>query len=189
VSNSANGPGKRARLVKSAAALLHSQGVKRTTLAQIAEHADVPPGNVYYYFKTFDDLVDAVIEQHQTLIDTTIAELDRRRTPRARLKALAGSWSAVAEEVAVSGCPIGSLSSELNKCHDRTAAHAAGLLRTVLDFIERQFRELGRADAAALAVTMFSRIQGAALLANAFGDPAVLVAEVRRIERWLDDLA
>ena len=33
--------GKRERLVSSAAELLHSQGVERTTLAQIAEAADV----------------------------------------------------------------------------------------------------------------------------------------------------
>jgi AcrR family transcriptional regulator len=176
-------------LVTSAAALLHRQGVERTTLAQIAEHADVPPGNVYYYFKTFDELVNAVIDQHQTVIDRTLAGLEGRRTPKARLKALAGAWSAVADVVAQDGCPIGSLSCELNKLHNRATTHAAGLLRTVLDFIERQFRELGRPDAAALAVTMFSRIQGAALLAQAFADPAVLAGEVRRIARWVDEVA
>jgi hypothetical protein len=36
---------------------------------------------------------------------------------------------------------------------------------------------------------MMSRIQGAALLANTFGDASLLKAEVRRIERWLDELA
>lgn len=38
-------PGKRDRLVASASELLHRQGVQRTTLAEIAEHADVPVGN------------------------------------------------------------------------------------------------------------------------------------------------
>ena len=54
--------GKRERLVASAGDLLHRQGVAATTLAQVAEAADVPAGNVYYYFKTKDDLVRAVIE-------------------------------------------------------------------------------------------------------------------------------
>ena len=53
--------GKRERLVASAAALFHHQGVQRTTLAEVATDADVPLGNVYYYFKTKDDLVAAVI--------------------------------------------------------------------------------------------------------------------------------
>ena len=55
--------GKRERLVASAGDLLHRQGVMATTLAQVAEAADVPPGNVYYYFKTKDDLVRAVIDR------------------------------------------------------------------------------------------------------------------------------
>jgi hypothetical protein len=63
------------------------------------------------------------------------------------------------------------------------------MLRELLDFIERQFRELGRRDPAGLALTMMARIQGAALLANTLGDPEILRGEVRRIERWVDDVA
>jgi AcrR family transcriptional regulator len=37
-----------------------NQGVERTTIADIAPAADVPLGNVYYYFKMKDDIVDAV---------------------------------------------------------------------------------------------------------------------------------
>ena len=51
--------GKHERLIASARALLHEQGVQRTTLAEVAERAQVPPGNVYYYFKTKDELVAA----------------------------------------------------------------------------------------------------------------------------------
>ena len=54
-------PGNRERLVTAAVQLLHQQGIERTTLADIAKAADVPPGNVYYYFKTRDELVRAVI--------------------------------------------------------------------------------------------------------------------------------
>lgn len=98
-------------------------------------------------------------------------------------------WTDSAVMVTENGCPLGSLVSELNKSHDQVTDHAAVLLRTTIDFIARQFRELGRRDAAALSVTMMSRIQGAALLANTFSDASLLKAEVRRIERWLDELA
>ena len=181
-------PGKRERLVAAAAELLHSQGVQRTTLAQVASLADVPPGNVYYYFKSFAELVDAVIEQRRDEIRSVVASLEARRTPKARLKGLAENWAASANMVAASGCPIGSLLSELNKQHDGTTDHAAVMLRELLDFLERQFRELGRRDPAGLAQTMMARIQGAALLANTLNDPGILRAEVRRIERWLDDV-
>ena len=37
------------------------QGIEKTTLADIAQAADVPVGNIYYYFKTKDELVRAVV--------------------------------------------------------------------------------------------------------------------------------
>jgi TetR/AcrR family transcriptional regulator, transcriptional repressor for nem operon len=59
---SARRPGKRDRLIAAAARLLHEQGVERTTLAEIAQLAEVPAGNVYYYFKTKDEVIAAVVE-------------------------------------------------------------------------------------------------------------------------------
>jgi hypothetical protein len=38
-------------------------------------------------------------------------------------------------------------------------------------------------------VTFLGAIQGAALLANAFGDDQLLKREIRRIERWVDSLS
>lgn len=56
--------GKRERLAAAAAEVLHAQGVAQTTLADIAQAAEVPVGNVYYYFKTKDELVEAAIDAH-----------------------------------------------------------------------------------------------------------------------------
>ena len=42
--------------------VMHQQGVERTTIADIAQAADVPVGNVYYYFKTKDELIDAAVD-------------------------------------------------------------------------------------------------------------------------------
>ncbi len=90
-------PPKRQRLIDGARELIHEQGVQRTTLAQIAERADVPRGNVYYDYK--------------------------------------------------------------------------------------QFRELARRDAPALAVTLLASIQGAALLANTLRDEDLFHREIRRSRR------
>jgi len=182
-------PPKRQRLVDSARELIHEQGVQRTTLAQIAERADVPPGNVYYYYKTRDELVHAVIESRVASIREMLSRLDRRTTPKARLKAVAESWVEAAPDVKEHGCPVGSLSCELSKDDDALSADGARMLRAILDWMERQFRELGRRDAPALAVTMLASIQGAALLANTFRDEDLFHREIRRIRRWVDDIA
>jgi AcrR family transcriptional regulator len=49
-------------LVAAARELVYRQGVEPTTLADIAQVADVRLGNVYYYFKTKDDIVAAVVQ-------------------------------------------------------------------------------------------------------------------------------
>src|SRR5919109_1095410 len=85
--------GKRERLVESATALFHEQGVHRTTLAEVAERAEIPLGNVYYYFKTKDELVGAVLAGYQNQAETLIKSLERARTPQSRLKALVRNWS------------------------------------------------------------------------------------------------
>src|ERR1700741_3280668 len=96
--------GKRERLVESARALIHEQGVHSTTLADIAERADVPLGNVYYYFKTKDDLVGAVLDRYRQEAAALIQAWERHRTPQARLKALVANWSDMRDEIARSGC-------------------------------------------------------------------------------------
>jgi AcrR family transcriptional regulator len=181
-------PPKRERLVAGARDLLYEQGIQRTTLAQIAERADVPPGNVYYYYKTRDELVQAVIESRTARIRQVLGDLDRRTTPKARLKALAETWAAAAPEVTEHGCPVGSLACELSKDDNELSAQGAGMIREILDWMERQFRELGRRDAPALAVTMLAAIQGAALIANSLRDEALFHQEIRRIRRWVDDI-
>src|SRR3954449_9718102 len=80
-------PDKRTRLVEGARLVLHQQGVEKTTLADIAQAADVPVGNVYYYFKTKDELVQAAIDAQAQDIETALASFDRHRSPKPRLKA------------------------------------------------------------------------------------------------------
>jgi AcrR family transcriptional regulator len=179
---------KRDRLVESARDLFYEQGVERTTLAQIAERADVPAGNVYYYYKTRDELLQAVIESRLAAIRTVLGNLDRRATPKARLKALAGTWEDAAPEVTESGCPLGSLACELNKDRNALSDQAAQMFREVVGWAERQFRELGRRDAASLAVTLVAAIQGAAVVASTLRDEALFHREIRRIRRWIDEI-
>jgi AcrR family transcriptional regulator len=181
-------PGKRERLVESARALIHEQGVQRTTLADIAEHADVPLGNVYYYFKSKDDLIGAILDGYKEEAEGLTLAFDRHRSPQARLKALVRNWSDMREMVASRGCPMGTLCAELDKNEDGRDRDAAAVMAIVIDWSEGQFRQLGRRDARDLALTLFAGIQGAALLANAFRDPTILTRQGHHLERWIDTL-
>jgi TetR/AcrR family transcriptional regulator, transcriptional repressor for nem operon len=179
---------KRERLVEAAAELFYEQGVHPTTLADVAERADVPLGNVYYYYKTKDELVDAVLERRTAEVRETLHSFGQKRTPQARLKALPQQWNAMSELVARYGCPLGGLCSELGKRPGSLEGKSEGLFGLVIDWAEEQFRQLGRRDAHDLAFSLLARIQGAALLAQSFRDPDVLAREARMIDRWIDAL-
>ena len=181
--------GKRERLVAGARQVIYQQGVETTTIADIAQAADVPVGNVYYYFKTKDELVAAAIDGHGQEVQAVLRSLERHRTPQARLKALVRELMSQREQVADHGCPLGSLCSELDKRADGLDRSCSDLLRLPVDWAERQFRTMGRRDARDLAVALIAAYQGIALLTNTFRDPELMTREGRRLERWIDSLA
>ena len=179
---------KRERLVAGARQVIHQQGVEKTTIADIAQAAGVPVGNVYYYFKTKDDLVEATIESLQVDVRALLQSLERHRTPQARLKALVRELTAQREVVAKHGCPMGSLCSELDKREDHLDRQCFQLLELPVDWAEEQFRQLGRRDARDLAVGLLASYHGIALLTNTLRDPQLMAREARRLERWIDSL-
>ena len=181
--------GKRERLVAAAREVIHQQGVEKTTLAAIARQASVPVGNVYYYFKTKDELIDAAVENHKEDVRSLLGSLERHRTPQARLKALVRALSAHRDLAAEYGCPMGTLCSELSKGAAGADHDCSELLRLPIDWAEEQFRQLGRRDARDLAVALMASYQGIALLTNSFRDPQLMAREARRLERWIDSFA
>jgi TetR/AcrR family transcriptional repressor of nem operon len=182
-------PGKRERLVVATRQALQEQGVERTTLADIANAADVPVGNVYYYFKTKRELVEAAIEDQARDMRATLATLERHRTPQRRLKAFVQQAVDARESAVDYGCPHGSLCAELDKRGDELTAAGAKLMEIPLDWCERQFRELGRRDARDLAVALLASYQGISLLAHTLRDAELVAREGRRLQRWIDSLA
>ena len=181
--------GKRERLIGGALQVVHEQGVEKTTIADVAHAADVPQGNVYYYFKTKDELIAAAIEAHATEIRQTLASFQRHHDPKARLKALVRMFVQRRDLVARYGCPQGTLCSELDKREDGLEHACAEMMRLPIDWAEEQFRSMGRRDARDLAVALIAAYQGTALLTNTFRDPNLMAREGRRLERWIDSLA
>ena len=74
-----NGPDVRAKLLDAAVRLFAEQGVAGTTVAEIAKRAGVTSAMVHYYFKTKDQLLDAVVAEKLVgeFIAFVAGELDR----------------------------------------------------------------------------------------------------------------
>jgi TetR/AcrR family transcriptional regulator, transcriptional repressor for nem operon len=181
------GTDKRRRLTAAAARVLHEQGMERSTIADIAAAAEVPVGNVYYYFKTKDELVQAALTEHTNHLSELTTRLDQIPDPLDRLKGLVTTWIDQRDVAARFGCPMGTLAVELDKRADGGLdAVAAGVIRQLLGWVEAQFRQLGQPDPADLAITLLAGYQGMSLLANALRDPGIMTREGARLTRWLD---
>jgi AcrR family transcriptional regulator len=180
---------KRERLIAAALQTVYEQGVEKTTLADIATAAGVPLGNVYYYFKTKNDIVQAVIDAHLAEARAMLAAIDEDHDdPRDRLKVMFGVLGGQGEQIARYGCPHGSLCLELDK-RSGDSSQAERLMREPVDWAERQFRAMGRPDARDLAIQVIARYQGTALLTSTFRDPDLMTREAARVSDWLDTLS
>lgn len=180
---------KRTRLLDAANKLVQQQGFNQTTLADIAQESRVPLGNVYYYYKTKDDIGHALIEHRTECIRAQLNEWDKLSDPRKRILAAIKSVANNREMVAQSGCPVGSLCQELHKDSGPLADKAAGMFTALLGWLEEQFRLLGMGkESSDHVLHLVSALQGASLLTNIFNDPMLMLRETARLTKWVKAL-
>lgn len=180
---------KRVRLTEAAARLIHQNGFSQTTLADIAAAAEVALGSVYYYFKTKDEVAQAILDRRSGDIGRLLEEAGRLPDPRARLEALVQVWVSDREIDARYGCPIGSLCYELAKGRGPLSDAAAQPIRLLVSWCDGQFRLMGHVEQApVLARHLVACLQGISLLANAFADPELILAEAAYLSGWLDSI-
>ena len=179
----------RTRLLQAAEKTTYRYGFGNTAIADIAEDARIPVGNVYYYFKTKDDIGDAIVELRVSRFRKLLQEFDKAGSPKERLCAFLQIKIKNRGELARNGCPVGTLCSELRKLGGTAADKSKILFATALDWMERQFRELGKgAKSRGLALHLLSATQGVSVLAHTFHDPGLIEMEAARLKEWIRGL-
>lgn len=181
---------KRDRLVEAATIMFYQHGVTHTTLADIAEQAEVPLGNVYYHFRTKDALVEAVIQAHVQELQAMFAQWEHIAEPRQRLLAFVGMAREEGHVLTRFGCPHGSLCQELLKENNQLARVMAQIFQVYLDWAEKHFLLLGKGEQEArdLAIDLISSLQGSYVLTASFRSPEMLERKVQRLESWIRSL-
>src|SRR6266566_3201956 len=153
----------RRRLLEAAEKTTHRYGFGNTAIADIAKQAGIPLGNVYYYFKTKDEIAESIVNLRVSRFRKLLEEFDKTDSPKQRLCAFVNVKMKNREELARHGCPVGTLCSEL--------------------------RALGQgADSRLLAVHLLSATQGVSMLAHAFRDPGLIDMEATRLQEWIRSL-
>jgi len=176
---------KRERLIEASRELMRRQGFDRTTLADISRASGVPLGNVYYYFHTKEELLEAVANNLSDDFRTRAAQFEREPGPKGPLLAFLDSVVAGRRAFAEHGCPVGSLCQEIGKfsVEGREAMSQALILRA--QWASQQFRRMGQRDAQELGVWLIGSVQGVILMAHALKDPELIRRQVSQLKAWV----
>jgi TetR/AcrR family transcriptional regulator, transcriptional repressor for nem operon len=180
---------KRSRLVSAAVGLAYQNGFGATSLANIAREAKVPLGNVYYYFKTKDEIGEAIVEQRLEELSAQRERWNEAGSPKDRLCACVQDVFRNKDFLAEHGCAIGTFCSEVHKAGCSVATRATDIFAQHLAWIESQFRALGKGkDSNSLAVHLLSAMQGVSILAHSFHDSGLVAMETKRLKTWIQSL-
>lgn len=177
----------RAHIVEAADRLFYRQGYEHTSFADIADVVQISRGNFYYYFKTKDEILDAVITARLAATRSMLEqwEIDGK-TPADRIRSFIHILIANRNDIKRYGCPVGTLCSELAKLNHGSKAEANKLFTLFRTWLRRQFTLLGyKADADSLAMHLLARSQGVATLASTFHDESFIKQEVKQMCDWL----
>jgi len=181
----------RERIVDAANRLFYEQGFNRTSFSDIADAAHIPRGNFYYYLKSKDEILGAVIDARLDDISSMLESWSETMdSPIDRLKRYLQIAVNEAPEVVLHGCPMGSLNQELIKDQTVLREQARKMFDLFGGWLEEQFSELGNSKdvASDLARHLQGRMQGIALLGAAYRDTDFITREVRQLTRWLEEL-
>lgn len=176
----------RTRLLEAAERTTYLYGFGSTSIADIAKAAKVPLGNVYFYFKTKDEIGGAIVELRVSRFKKLLQDLDKADSPRERLCGFVDIKIRNRETLACGGCPVGTLCSELQKYGGAAAKKSRVLFAEAIAWMEKQFEGLGKgADSRGYAVHLLSATQGVSVLAHTFHDPTMIAREAELLKEWI----
>jgi AcrR family transcriptional regulator len=179
---------KRERLIEAAKTLIHRKGFHNTTLADIASESNVPLGNVYYYFKTKDDICQAVIDERKKELTSLLDLCCKKAEPKTALKKLLKYTTRETKELNECGCPYTGLLLDLDRSQSRLVNAADQCIRVLIEWAGDQFRALGYENAKEMGFEFIARVQGTILLGHVLHDTARMRRQIAELANWVDGL-
>ena len=179
------------RIIQAANQLFYCKGFSQTSFSDVVAEADVPRGNIYYYFKSKEDILKAVIRYRLDTISGMLTEWDKSiKEPQKRLERFVKIMYDSTPALLRSGCPMGTLAMEFAKGEQELREQAKKLFDIFQRWLVNQFRDMGYADEAHdLSLQLLARGQGLIVVSQVYQDPGFLERGTQELNRWIDELA
>ena len=186
------GSANRQRIVDAADRLFYSRGYNQTSFSDISDETGIPRGNFYYYFKTKEEILEAVVESRVAIFRAMLEQVETESSePRERLLLFAALPVKNEQQIVQYGCPIGTLSSELSKdqVHEISKAKLTAVFDLLIDWCNEQFCSLGfDSHAKQYAMDLIAKLQGNAIMANVYNDREFLVRSTEDVKNWIKQI-
>ena len=156
----------------------------------IAEACGLSKGNLYYYFKTKDELLKAVIDYRLEHMQNMLQAWEQQYSGALeRLQRYVQIMINETSQVINYGCPMGSLNTELAKGQPDLQALSRAQFDLFKAWLKKQFKQFS-ADRTAehYALRLMARTQGVVVIAQAYQDKAFIKREADEINQWLASL-
>lgn len=180
----------RSDIIECAKQLFYQHGYEGTSFSDIVESSGLARGNIYHYFKTKDEILQAVIARHLEEYRGLLAKWDAEHEDTTeRLIAFANMIAGRKKELVEYGCPIGSLNTELAKDRRDLQQASRALFDLFRDWLTACFEQLGKgAESESLALHLLGRAQGIAVISHVYRDKKLLQREITQLCYWIRKL-
>lgn len=184
------GDNNRQRIVEAADQLFYTRGYNQTSFRDISDVTGIPRGNFYYYFKTKDEILGAVVDARVMSFKEMLSACDQTSTdPRKRILCFTDMMAASEDNIVKTGCPVGTLSSELAKDDGNFQEIASAVFRLMNTWLVKQFTEMGVSNANDKSMDLMARMQGVTVMACAFNDRSFLRRSLADIKASINNMA
>jgi len=182
---------QRQHIIDATDTLLYQKGFHHMSFSDIAQAAGLSKGNLYYYFKTKEEVLSSVISNRVEKVKQMLELWDKEiQHPLDRLKRYAQVPVIEIENVLQYGCPMGSLNTELAKSQPELQKITRQQFDVFKEWIKKQFQVLSPdKDAEELSVHLLVLLQGISIVSQTYADRAIITREVDKVLSWLEELA
>lgn len=168
----------------------HHDGIAVSSLTAVANDAGVPPGNVFYYFRSKEALTDEVIERWCALVKQSLDDVAIGTAALDRIRNFILSAAQRRQGYAEFGCPLAALGNDLRNASPAISNSSGRPLAMIRAWLNAEFLLLFDADESQdNADFCLASLQGSFALAHAAGDPQIVSRTVAHLLDWIDTVS